>query len=190
MKKTIFQIFIILIICLIFYITYSKYFKKEAVEKNIQNSTNKEEILNNNVIKNIRYITEDKNGNSYLITAEEGIIDVEDINIINLKNVNSIIKNKNNENIEIKSDKAIYNKISLDTKFSYNVELNYSVNNIKAQYLDLDFDNNKVSLYEKVIYNNLETNLIADKIVIDLITKNSKIFMYDPDNKIKGKSKF
>ncbi|WP_440931767.1 LPS export ABC transporter periplasmic protein LptC [Candidatus Pelagibacter sp.] len=190
MKKTIFQIFIIFIICLIFYITYSKYFKKEKIEKNTKNSTNKEKIVNNNVIKNIRYVTEDKNGNSYLITAEEGIIDVKNYNIINLKNVNSIIKNKNNENIEIKSDKAIYNKISLDTKFSSNVELNYLVNNIKAQYLDLDLDNNKVSLYEKVIYNNPETNLIADKVVIDLITKNSKIFMYDPDNKVKGKSKF
>ena len=190
MKKTIFQIFLIFIICLIFYITYSKYFKIKEVKKNIQNSINKEKILNSNVIQNIKYITEDENGNSYLITAEEGIINAENINIINLRNVNSVIKNKNNENIEIKSDKAIYNKISLDTKFSSNVELNYSVNNIKAQYLDLDFDNNKVSLYEEVIYNNLETNLTADKIVIDLITKNSKIFMYDPNNKIKGKSKF
>ena len=190
MKKTIFQIFIIFIICLIFYITYSKYFKKETIVQNIQSTLNNEEILNNNIIQNIKYITEDKNGNSYLITAEEGIINMEDINIINLKNVNSTIKNKNNENIEIKSDKAIYNKISLNTKFSSNVELNYSINNIKAQYLDLDFDNNKVSLYEKVIYNNPETNLIADKIVIDLITKNSKIFMYDPKERIKGKSKF
>ena len=190
MKKTIFQIFIIFIICLIFYITYSKYFKVDIAENNFKKIDNNENTLSGNLIKNIRYISEDQHGNSYLITAEEGIIDVDNINIINLKNVKSLIKNKDKNNIEIKSDSAIYNKISLDTKFHSNVELIYSLNNIKAQNLDLDFYNNKVSLYDKVIYNNLETNLKADKIVIDLITKDSKIFMNDPNSKVKGKSKF
>ena len=36
-----------------------------------------------------------------------------------------------------------------------------------------------------LIYENNTTRLIADKIEIDLITKNSKIFMYNDQEKIK-----
>ena len=37
----------------------------------------------------------------------------------------------------------------------------------------------------QVVYKNLDTKLIADRIVIDLITKDSKIFMQNNNNKIK-----
>ena len=37
----------------------------------------------------------------------------------------------------------------------------------------------------QVVYKNLDTKLIADRIVIDLITKNSKIFMENDNKKIK-----
>ena len=38
--------------------------------------------------------------------------------------------------------------------------------------------------YDDIVYNYLDTTLFADKVEIDLITKDSKIFMYD-NNKVK-----
>ena len=50
--------------------------------------------------------------------------------------------------------------------------------------LDLLFNNNQAILYEDIIYKNLETVLLADRLEIDLITKNSKISMNDTNKKI------
>ena len=41
-----------------------------------------------------------------------------------------------------------------------------------------------ITSYDNVIYNNLTTKLKADKVIVDLITKDSKIFMYNKKNKI------
>ena len=51
--------------------------------------------------------------------------------------------------------------------------------------LDLFFGNNLATLTNNITYKNLNTTLQADKIEIDLITKNSKIFMKNKNKKVK-----
>ena len=50
--------------------------------------------------------------------------------------------------------------------------------------MDLLFQNNKATIYDDVIYTNINNILTADRLEIDLITKNSKIFMDDKNEKI------
>ena len=56
--------------------------------------------------------------------------------------------------------------------------------------MNLSFENNKATVSENVIYNNLDTNLKADRIEVDLITKNSRIFMNDNNEKVMINSKW
>ena len=47
----------------------------------------------------------------------------------------------------------------------------YTDNIILSNNLDLDFGKNLAFIYDNVIFKNLNTKLLADKIEIDLITK-------------------
>ena len=62
--------------------------------------------------------------------------------------------------------------------------MNYNEHNTNSDNLDLLLDKNLVTLFNNVIYKNLDAELKADKMEIDLITKNSKIFMNDFSDKI------
>ena len=51
--------------------------------------------------------------------------------------------------------------------------------------MDLLFKDNLATISNNVVYKNLNTQLYADKIEMDLITKNSKIFMKNKSEKVK-----
>ena len=46
------------------------------------------------------------------------------------------------------------------------------------------FKDNKIKIYSEINYNNLNTNLLADVIDINLLTSNLKIYMTENDKKI------
>ena len=83
--------------------------------------------------------------------------------------------------VTIISDNAIYNNTTYNTKFSKNIKL--TVGNEDAENLDLNF------LENLVLYEGMQGQLKADNVVINLITKELKIFMNDQKNKVKIKSK-
>jgi lipopolysaccharide export system protein LptA len=63
--------------------------------------------------------------------------------------------------------------------------MTHHIHAITSDNLDLSFDENLATISDNVIYKNLNTRMQADKIEIDLITKNSKIFMNDKLKKVK-----
>jgi hypothetical protein len=68
----------------------------------------------------------------------------------------------------------------------YNKELIIYLDSIiYSEKLNISFVNNFAKVSEEVIFHNQEVRLEADIIEIDLITKNSKIFMIDKNKKIK-----
>jgi hypothetical protein len=67
--------------------------------------------------------------------------------------------------------------------------MEYNDNEINAEKLELSFRNNFVTLYENVNYSNGISNLIADKVIIDLMNKNTKILMNEKDKNIIVRSK-
>ena len=77
------------------------------------------------------------------------------------------------------------NSKNYETNFKEDVLLTYQTHRITSQNLDLSFENNLATIYNKIVYDHNNTKLSADILKIDLITKNSKIFMDNEYKKIK-----
>ena len=88
------------------------------------------------------------------------------------------------ETIYLTSNFAKYNNFSYDTKFNGNVILNYIGHEITSENIDLSINESFVEVYNNVIYKSSINEIFADKLEIDLLTKDSKIFMFD-NTKIK-----
>mgnify|MGYP001380845961 CR=1 FL=1 len=188
-KKIIIQLLILILTISIVLITIYFYFFKNIREKKNSETNTKNQIelskKSSNKINNLKYISTDNEGNEYEILSETGEIDTENQNIIYMSNVTAIIKLINQPDIFIKSDFAKYNSKNYETNFKTNVKLTYIDNKITGENLDLSFQNNEVTMYNKVIYTKPGTKLNADRLEIDLLTKNSKIFMDNKFEKVK-----
>lgn len=187
-KKKIFKIFFIFsaLIVIIFFI-FNKSYKKD--ENKIVEFSMEEPVYNSNIIKDVEYTTKDKDGNEYFIKAAEGEIDFANANIIFLTDVNALIKLENSETVTIFSDYGKYNSDNYDTIFTKNVIIDYLDNKINSEYLDFSLEKNLMFVSKNVIYNNTKNILKADVIEIDIKTKDTKIFMYDQEKKVKINSK-
>ena len=96
-----------------------------------------------------------------------------------MKNVNAKVILKNGNIIYINSLEAKYNILSYETLFERNVELNFLDHKVTSDNLDLLFNENILTAYNNLLYKNSNLSMNADKIEIDMITKNSKIFSFD-----------
>ena len=152
--------------------------------KNIENKKSKTLKKNENILQNISYKNFDKEGNAYIINASEGMIANNNSNIINMNKVNAQIILRNYKPIVITSNSAIFDKSSFETKFSDSIQLNYLDHQINSEKLILLLNENLLKISEQVIYKNSTSRLAADKIVVDLITKDSKIFSKNNSKKI------
>ena len=124
-----------------------------------------------NTISSLSYSTTDEQGNKYSIFAIEGMIDDLKPNIINMKGVEAKIEVLKQDTIYIYSDKEILDNINFNSNFTNNVRLVYLDHNLKGNKLNLDLDNKLVTLSDEVIYKNLNTKLVADYMILDLILK-------------------
>ena len=187
-KKTAVQIFLSSVVIAISLTIFFKYFSGETdpidkiVSKKETNEISNEKL---NIIKDIQYLSKDETGNVYSIFAEYGEIKDQASNIIYLKNVKAKISILNSDDINIKSDYAKYNSKNYDTNFYENTKIDYAEHNINCEYLDLLFNKKLAILYENIVYKNLQTKLLADRLEIDLISKNSTLSMKDKKEKIK-----
>ncbi|MDB4157423.1 hypothetical protein N9586_00690 [Candidatus Pelagibacter sp.] len=190
MKKKIFlQLILFSIIIVIFVVFYKKYFEEKELVNNILESEQSKDITiiqgKSSLIHNIKYTSQKKNGQNYIISSEFGELNVEQPELILMNKVQAIINLENSSSIVISSDNALYNNINYNTNFYDNVLITYTDHIVKSNNFDLFFEKNVGLISNNVIYKNLNTTLEADKIEIDLITKNSKIFMNKKSNKVK-----
>ena len=95
----------------------------------------------------------------------------------------------NSNNVKITSDFGKYNIVNYDTIFSKNVIINYIDNKITGEYLDFSIGRNLLIISRNVIYTNRENILKTDTIEIDINTKDTKIYMYNSNDKVNIKSK-
>ena len=187
---TIFLIFLI-IIFYFFFINFKTSKKSEKIHSVTKTDIEKSEdiIYKSNIIEDVNYVTKDDDGSEYIIKAFKGEIDLNSPNILYLTKINALIKLKNSEHITITSDYGRYNSENFDTIFSKNVIINYLDNKITSEYLDFSLERSSMIISRDVVYNNLETTLNADVIEMDIKTKDTKIFMYEKNKKIKIKNK-
>ena len=193
--KKIVQFILIIFLLLLSLIFYKKYFQvdnkisEEKKETKINDEKNKnieitEEKKNSNIIQNLRYVSEDLLGNTYILSATSAEIIKDDQDNVNLFNVEGEIIQDNGEKIEIISEIAKYNRQNNNTLFKDNVLVLYGNQIIKANIVKIDFTKNSIEILENVHYTNENLEMFADIVEIDLLKNKLKISMKDQSNKV------
>jgi len=186
-KKIGLQVIMVLVIVIISLWFYLKYFtnnfediKETPIVKKIDENQNNSSTY----INDINYVSTDVKGNKYQITAKQAEIKVENSDVMFLIDVVAFIFIKDSDTVKITSNFGKYNSKNYDTIFSENVIVIYPGHKITGEYLDFSFLNNLGIFNTNVIYNGEKTKLFADKIEMNLTTKDTKIFMNDTGKKV------
>jgi hypothetical protein len=189
LKKTILQFLLLFGIVLASIIFYNIYFNKENVNIDAIKTLDLEKSLSEgekgNLIYNIEYRSSDKNEYNYIIKSKLGVQSDTNPNVIFMKKVIATINLKDKTPINISSKSALFNNITFDTEFNGEVIVIYDEHTINSEKLDLLFKKNLAFISDEIFYKNLNTQLQADKIEINLLTKHMKVFMNDKSKKIK-----
>lgn len=198
-KKILIQIVLYLLLfslIILIFNTYKQYTNKKSLDKltSIKNIEEK----NQNIIKDIKYLSSNSNGDQYELTANIGEINFENPDLIFMTNVKGVVKLINDEKIIIIANFANFNKKTFETKFFDSVKITRFDEIITSDelYIVLEAskeelkknpqkEQNLIRLSKNVIYNKPGYLLKTDIVEIDLITKNSKIFMNENDKKVK-----
>ena len=186
-KKTRLQAIMVLAILIISLSFYLKYFTKNfenvkevpVVEKIDENKNKTSTYIND-----INYVSTDVRGNKYQITAKLAEIKIENSDVMFLTDVIAFVFIKDKDTVKITSNFGKYNSKNYDTIFSDNVIVIYPGHKITGEYLDFSFLTNLGIFTTNVIYTGKKTNLFADEIEMNLITKDTKIFMNDRTEKV------
>ena len=157
--------------------------KSENVNLKKKIKPNKPEI--DNIVKDIEYLTTDKNGNKYKILATSGRTNSEDKNILDLDNVRGVITSNNKSTIYIVSDFAEYNSSKLNSNFYQNVVINYEDKEITCDYFNVDMKTNFATAYNNVVVTDPKSIMKAGKIILNIETKDININPDNNKNKVK-----
>ena len=189
-KKILIQFLLLIILFTIIFSTFFLYFKKKENLKtsNLPIIKEKESLIDDEtgtLIKDISYSFYDSAGNYYELLSDVGKIDINNSSKIFMTDVVATIYLLDSSPVKITSKHANYNKINHETSFFENVKVTHLIHKATSENLDISFKNNIASMYNNIVYNKPGTKLKADRLEIDLITKNSKIFMNNKTEKIK-----
>ena len=201
-KKTLIQTFLILTLILLNFVVFNFYYKadfkkdqtdlknKEIEEKNLN-------VKNNDLIENLKYTSNNSRGDIYELFADFGEANIENPDIMFLTNVNGRIKSKNKPDVLLTSKFANFNTKTFETTFIDDVKISRHDEIITGDELYLVLDRDKNDFKENLdkeenllrISNNVSFkkpgySLEADIVEIDLITKNSKIYMKNGIKKV------
>jgi len=179
-RRTGLQVVMVLITIIISLWFYLKYFTKnfeDVKETLVMEKIDKNQDSTSTYINDINYVSTDARGNKYQITAKLAEIKIENPDLMFLSDVIAFVFIKDKDTVKITSDFGKYNSKNYDTIFSKNVIVVYPGHKITGEYLDFSFLNNLGVFTTNVIYSGEKTNLFADKIEMNLTTKDTKIFM-------------
>ena len=157
--------------------------KSENVNLKKKIKPNKPEI--DNIVKDIEYLTTDKNGNKYKILATSGRTNSEDKNILDLDNVRGVITSNKISTVYIVSDFAEYNSSKLISNFYQNVVINYEDKEITCDYFNVDMKTNFATAYNNVVVTDPKSIMKAGKIILNIETKDININPDNNKNKVK-----
>ena len=206
-KKNFIQLFLFILLILITFIILSVFYKSDKIVKSsMKIEINKPEETksedNKNLIQDIRYTSNNDNGDIIEILADYGEPSTEISDLMFLTKVEAKINLKNKSHIKLTSDYANFNTKTFETTFFNNVKIFRNDETIFGNELYLVFDQTEEKLKND---KNIDQNLIrikhdviikkpgymlkADVLEIDLITKNTKIYMNNQNDKVRATSK-
>ena len=151
--------------------------KNEEINLKKEKKSNRPKI--DNIVKDIEYLTTDKNGNKYKILATSGRTNSENKNILDLDNVRGIITSKKRSTVYIVSDFGEYDSSKLNSIFYQNVIVNYEDKEINCDYFDVDMKTNIAKAYNNVVVKDPNSTMKAGKIILNIETK---VININPDN--------
>ena len=200
-KKIIIQLILIVFLIILTIFFYQKYMVSNNTDLKLMKKGNDSQINDKrlvtkenqetaNIIENLRYVSKDLFGNTYIINAQSAQIEEGKVNQVKLFEVMAKIIQKDDEVIYINSDSADYNKVNNNTIFKTNVNVKYGKQSIDADIIDLNFLKNQIKIKENVYYRNNNAKLNADKIEIDIESKKLTISMNKKNDNIKILSKY
>ena len=195
-SKSFIQLILFSIIILSSFIVYQYFFKDNKSVKIIDSQPNEIQSQNSqimqskivdtdNIIEKLEYKSIDAYGNEYVIKSSKAESQVNDTNNVKLFKVSAIIYSPKKKPIMIKSDFALHNKLTFNTKFYDNVEILHDTIQVTSDNLDLLYKENRVDLYNIKSANYKQSILLADKITFDILTKNVSVNMYKDNQRIK-----
>ena len=192
-KKIAIQLFLAIVAFLLIFFTYYNKNPLDQFDSDIHANKDADKIENiikstkktTNIIENANYTGSNNRGSFFEINAGTAEVVDDEPNLSFMKKVKAVIKLMDGRIIIIEADKAIYNKLTNDTNFMENVSIADDEEKITCDNLDLYISKNLITAYNNVKYDSLNGFLLADKVDIDILKKEAKIFMYDQRNNVK-----
>ena len=195
-KKIFIQIFLFLVLILFISLFTFKFFLKNTTEEIVEIKKDSIET-NQNLIRNIKYNSKNKKGDTFSLVANYGEIDANNSNQFFLTNVKGKIITVEGQQIDITSNFADFNNKSFETKFLENVIIISNDEKIYGDelYIVLDASEQELIKNPKKIQNRAiltgnikilreEYKITSDVVEIDLITLDSKVYMLDNKKKV------
>ena len=189
-KLRIIQICLLSIGVLTLIFTYSDKmgFKKDLVTEELKKEiedkiVDKNENTEGNVFYNIEYSGLDLAGNRYILRSESAINNRLDEDMIDMTGVTANFYFKDGTILRIKSDFGEYNNNTLDINFKSNIKAEYEESTLRAQYAEYSNSKGFLKITDDVIVNDIQGNLMADKLLFDIKSQTLKIETFN-DNKI------
>ena len=189
-KLRIFQLTLLVFGILLIYLTYygkDKNIKESSIfksnSKKIEDQATDSNEDKKELFFNIEYSGLDLNGNRYLLKSSEAYRDKLNPEIINMKIVEAVFHFKDDSVLYVWADQGIYNNETLDMKFEINVKANYLGSKLYAEKAEYSNTKNYLSIYENVRINDIQGNLIADKLLFDIKKQKLDITSFN-DSKI------
>ena len=185
-KLRITQLTLLLFGIFIIYITY--YSKRPNLDNELLSKTTKEKVEQQKITENedqpdlffnVEYTGLDLNGNRYSLKSEEAYLDEKRPEIVFMKKVHAIFYFKDDTNLNVWSDKGIYNNKDLDMKFEINVKAKYQGTDLFAEKAEYSNSKSYLSISEDVKVDDIRGNLVADKLLFDITKKKLDITSFN-----------
>ena len=205
-KKKLIQLFLLFLLILVTFFVLNIYYKSDKTIKSSKKIEVSEDIKSKDgksIIQDIKYTSNNNNGDIFEILADYGEPSTEIVNQMFLTKVVANIILKDRSAIKLTSDFANFNTKTFETTFIDNVKIFRNDETIFGKELYLvfdqtsevlinnsDVDQNLIRISHDVIIKKPGYIMKADVIEIDLITKNIKVFMNNKNDKVEAISKF
>ena len=192
-KLRIFQIlFLITGVAIIFFtfLQSNKFQKEQIISDNLQKKIDKEISIQgsdkSSTFYNVKYSGLDLEGNRYTISSKKAVNSDTNENVVNMSGVFAVFYFKDNTELNILSNKAIYNNKTLDIKFEDSVKCLYENSELYAGSAEFLNSKNSLSVSNNVKIIDSKGTIFADKLTFDIKNKTLNITSLN-ENTIKSK---
>ncbi len=192
-KLRIFQILFLITGVIIIFFTFlqsNKFQKEQIISDNLQKKIDKEISIQgsdkSSTFYNVKYSGLDLEGNRYTISSKKAVNSDTNENVVNMSGVFAVFYFKDNTELNILSNKAIYNNKTLDIKFEDSVKCLYENSELYAGSAEFLNSKNSLSVSNNVKIIDSKGTIFADKLTFDIKNKTLNITSLN-ENTIKSK---